>query len=212
MSALSPDKDRRGSQRYTLPKPVPATLGGYPGTLTEFSLTGCRFLHTDRVAPKQTLSLRFKWRGTDVRINSLVIRSEMTGLGKKASYLSGLEFCESPNDAPPVVREVVAFLVKESAKNAPPPPSMEVEEPLPELIDEEPEMLAAPYLRCTLSGGKWLRIYSDDASQPAEGFTIATPSDDKEADVLCRSYEKAGPQARAAMRKSFADAIARSKR
>lgn len=212
MSALSSDKDRRGAERYVLPKPVPATLGGFPGVLVEFSLTGCRFQHADRVTPKQTLSLRFKWRGQDVRINALVVRSEMTALGKKASYVSGLEFSQSVDDAPQVAREVVAFLKKNDPKSAAVAPAPAAPPSPAEIVDDEPETLSAPYLRCTLAGGKWLRIYSDDSSQPADGFTIETPSNESEVDVLCRSFEKAGPQARAAMRKSFADTIARSRR
>src|SRR5512132_1547798 len=71
------EDDRRGSQRITLPKPVPASLSGFEGKLLEISLIGCLVEHVDRVLPKARLPLRFKWRGSEVRIEVTVIRSEM---------------------------------------------------------------------------------------------------------------------------------------
>lgn len=217
MGPLNSDRDRRGAQRLALPKPVPATFGGFPGKLVEFSLTGCRFEHVDRLTLRANLPLRFSWRGTTIRLTATIVRSEMSTVAGKPGYTSGLEFCDSADDSPPIVREVVTWLVnaeaKKSAAVVPVAPSpVAAPGPVPFLnLDDEPEILSAPYLRCTLEGGKWFRVYVDDPAQPASGFTIATPADDSEADVLCRAYENAKSDARRAMRLSFEQAIARSR-
>ena len=54
--------------------------------------------------------------------------------------------------------------------------------------------------------------YGDDPAQPADGFTIRAPSNESEADVLCRAYQKADPSKRKTMRASFEADIARNKR
>lgn len=138
-----------------------------------------------------------------------VVRSEINVVRGKAAYTSGLEFCESISDAPAVIREVVAWLGKEAAKKS----AAITPDPTPaNATDDEPEILSAQYLQCTFADGKWLKAYVDKPAQPADGFTIAAPSDESEVDVLCRAYQTARPDARRAMRASFEQAIARQKR
>ncbi|MGZ4809763.1 MAG: hypothetical protein ACXVIJ_07125 [Thermoanaerobaculia bacterium] len=231
MSALTSENDRRGVGRHALPKPVPATYGGFPAILVEFSLNGCRIEHVDRVTPRATLPLRFAWRGAEVRIQSTLVRSEMIPVRGKPGYTSGLEFVE-PVDAGAVVLDIVKWLIDAAAKKGDahsahlPAAKAEVEAaatnepadaipPLPldaEVEDEEAETLSAPYLQCILSGGRWEKLYVDKPQQPAEGFTILAVSNEREVDVLCRAYQSAGVEARLAMRASFEFAISRSKR
>lgn len=215
MSALTSDRDRRGAQRLALPKPVPATLGGFPGRLLEFSLTGCAFEHVDRVLPKTTLALKFKWRGSETKISATVIRSEMRAVKGKATYISGLEFCASTDDSPAVVREIVTWLtgaLKPKVEEQPQPAAQPSPAPQTAIVDDEPEELAAPYLQCTFASGQWMKLYVDDPKQPTDGFTILAPANEAEADVLCRAYQRAGAEGRRAMRASFELAIARSRK
>jgi hypothetical protein len=127
----------------------------------------------------------------------------MSGVGGKAAYTSGLEFCESIEQSPAVVRDIVAWLVNAAAR---------VSAAAAAAQPDVPEVLCASYLQCTFDGGEWLRLYVDDPRQPANGFTIATPSDESEVDVLCRAYERGGVEAQRTMRTSFERAIALNKR
>jgi len=231
VSALTSDKDRRGAGRYALPKPVPATFGGFPATLVEFSLTGCRIEHVDRVTPRVALPLRFSWRGAEVRLQATLVRSEMIPVLGRPGYASGLEFGELIDGASAVVRDIVNWLIDAAAKKVgaqpPPPPAAKAEveraatsvpaEAIPLLpndaeVEDEPETLSTQYLQCTFSGGRWEKLYVDKPEQPADGFTILAVSDEREVDVLCRAYQTAGVQARRAMRASFELAIARKQR
>jgi hypothetical protein len=197
--------DRRGTERLALPKPVPATLGGFDAKIIEVSLMGCQVEHSDRVLPRARLALRFKWRGAPVKVEGTVIRSEMRSVGGKPAYLSGLEFCDAMEHSPPIIREVVAWLTK-SLKPEPVMPA--TKNPYIDDDDEEPEELSAPFMQCTLGGGEWMKLYVTDRKQPAEGFTIPAPSNESEVDVLCRAYERADANRRRAMRASFEQAIA----
>ncbi|HEU4523096.1 MAG TPA: hypothetical protein VFT12_13895, partial [Thermoanaerobaculia bacterium] len=107
--------------------------------------------------------------------------------------------------APPVIRDIVGWLVAAEKKAAPPP----VSEPEPE---EEPELLSAKYLRCTFAGTRWSKLFVDDPAQPADGFTIPAPAVESEADTLCRTYEKADPARRLTMRASFERTIKQTSR
>ena len=191
MTALHKD-DRRGVERYAPPKPVPASFGGFAAKIVEISLIGCRIEHTDRLPPRAKMALRFSWRGTQVRIDGTVIRSELASVGGKPAYVSGLEF----GDSPPVLREITDWL-RRSVKNAEPP--------APEAPDavEEPELLSAQYLQCTLAEGQWFKYFVDKPAQPAEGFTIRAPDNEREVELLCRAYEQADAAKRRTMRARF---------
>ena len=201
--------DRRGAERHELPKPAPATFGGFSSRIVELSLIGCQIEHVERIAARSRLSLRFKWRGALVPLDATIVRSEMRSIGGKPAYLSGLEFCQSAEESPPVIHEIVGWLVRESAKTAgAPEPALQSPAAAEE---EEAEMVSADFLQCTLAGGEWIRLYVSDPAQPQEGFTIAAPSTEAEVEVLCRAYEKSGADKRRAMRKSFELGIAQKR-
>lgn len=193
VTALSKD-DRRGVERYAPPKPVPATFGGFAARIIEISLIGCRIEHTDRLAPRAKMALRFSWRGTQVRIDGTVTRSELTSVGGKPAYVSGLEF----SDSPPVLSDITGWLRKAAKSDEP-----ETPQAAPDDADEEPEVLSARYLQCTLAGGTWSKYFVDTPAQPAEGFTIRAPENDREVELLCRAYEQADAAKRRTMRARF---------
>jgi hypothetical protein len=214
VSALNSDSNRRAAERHALPKPVPATFGGFNATLIDFSLTGCRIEHTDRMNPRMTLPLRFFWRGTEVKMQATLVRSEMVPVRGKPGYVSGLIFADSADDAPPVVRDIVQWLRNNEARNTAasepvietPPPAIEVADEVDDDV-EEIEAMSTQYLQCVFSNGRWDKLYVDKPKQPADGFTIVAPNDEREADVLCRAYEKAAPDVRKAMRARFEKAL-----
>ena len=202
--------ERRGAERIALPKPVPATFGGFEAKLVEVSLVGALIEHHDRIALKSKLPLRFKWHKEIVRIDGTVTRSEMRSAGGKPIYLSGVSFCDKPEESPGIIRQVVEFL---TPKSAPPPEAPAEELPPAEEVEqvevvEELEELSADFLQCTLSGTQWTKVYVSDPKQPAEGFTIPAPSNEAEADILCRTYERSDPAKRKTMRAQFAQTIA----
>ena len=201
--------ERRGAERIALPKPVPTTFGGFEAKLVEVSLVGALIEHHDRIALKSKLPLRFKWHKEIVRIDGTVTRSEMRSAGGKPVYLSGVSFCEKPEDAPPIIRQVVDFLTPKNASPAEEPAELPPAEEVEEVeAAEELEELSADFLQCTLSGSQWTKVYVSDPKQPSEGFTIPAPANEAEADILCRTYERSDPAKRKAMRAQFAQTIA----
>jgi len=208
--------ERRGAQRLAVPKPVPCTYGGFESKIVEISLVGCQIQHADRITPKSRLPLKFKWRGTDVRVEATLTRSEMRSVGGKPAYLSGIEFCKTPEESPGVIREIVQWLEKATSGaarfSAPEPGGLKAAAPPAAPPDDDVESLSADYLQCVLSGGTWMKLYVGEAAQPAEGFTIPAPANDAEADVLCRAYQKADAAKRRAMRAQFELAIKQQRR
>ena len=219
---LKGDDERRHAQRFPLPKKAPATFGGFAAEIVEISLIGCQIEHTDRIAPKAHLPLKFKWRGSPVKVEATVLRSEMRSIRGKPGYSSGLSFCDAAAQSPAVVRDIVGWLA-EAAKSATPeqpapqprPSATPTLEPPPFVRvddDDDAEVVSAPYLQCILSAGKWDKIFVDNPQQPPEGFTIIAPANDAEADVLCRAYQAANGPKRREMRATFERAITQNRR
>ena len=186
----------------------------------EISLIGCQIKHVDRITPRARLPLRFKWRGKPVRIDATVMRSEMRSIGGKPAYMSGLAFCESAEESPAVIREIVGWLAeaaKSDAHEEPTTASPAVEASAEHVLflgiagDDEVEVVSAPYLQCRLTAGTWGRLYVEKPEQPEDGFTIVAPSDEAEVDVLCRAYQAASVLKRSEMRASFELAIAQNR-
>lgn len=202
---LKSDDERRHAQRFPLPKAAHATFGGFAAEIVEVSLIGCQIVHAERIAPRSHWPLRFKWRGSPVRIEATVVRSEMRSIGGKPGFLSGLAFCESPEQSPAVIREIVGWL-RENSKSAP-VSAPAVEAP----AEDEPDVVSGRYLQCRLRASGWEKLYTEDPEQPREGFTIVAPENDAEADVLCRAYETANAQKRQKMRASFEHMITQSR-
>jgi hypothetical protein len=227
---LKGDDERRHTQRFALPKSAPATFGGCAAEIVEISLIGCQIKHVDRITPRAGLPLRFKWRGKPVGIDATVMRSEMRSIGGKPAYMSGLVFCESAEESPAVIREIVGWLAAAAKSDAHEEPATEspaaaatVSAPSVEASvehvpflgiadDDEVEVVAAPYLQCRLTAGTWSKLYVEKPEQPKDGFTIVAPSDDAEVDVLCRAYQAASVLKRSEMRASFELAIAQNRR
>ncbi len=201
--------ERRGAQRLAISKPVPCTFGGFEAKLAEISDVGCLITHADRITPKARLPLKFKWRGSEVRVEGTITRSEMRSVGGKPAYASGIEFCKTAAESPAVIKEIVGWLAKQTggaerfSAPAPQPEAGGLKPAAPQPEVEEVESLSANYLQCVFTGGEWMKLYVDDAAQPANGFTIPAPLNDAEADVLCRAYEKADAARRRAMRSQF---------
>jgi hypothetical protein len=139
----------------------------------------------------------------------------MAAVGGKPAYLSGLEFCESIDESPPVIRDIVEWLAAAAAKERPaestPPESTPVAPSVSDEI-EAPDLLSAEFIRCTFAGGKWTKLYVDKPAQPPDGFTIRTPDDERKVDMLCRDYQQADAKKRMTMRAAFERANARNKR
>lgn len=75
--------------------------------------------------------------------------------------------------------------------------------PEPELEPEpEPAEPLTEYVECSLENGAWKRRIVTSLLQPAEGF-ITLPAEDRELDMLCKSYEYADPETRRLIRISL---------
>ncbi|HXG58694.1 MAG TPA: PilZ domain-containing protein [Thermoanaerobaculia bacterium] len=192
-------EQKRNAERLPLPVPFEATAGTLPVRVVEISLIGCRIEHEERLPIGGALQLRFTWRGKEIVVPARVARMEVRALSAKgAKYESGLKFASNTGEAPAVLQSLVSSYVEESPKPVPDP---FVRAPFLRYDDEEE--LSRPYVECSLIGGKWHRRYVSRPKQPVEGFTTIIPSDEKELDLLCRTYEMADPETRRLIRLSL---------
>jgi hypothetical protein len=136
-------------------------------------------------------------------------------------YESGLQFADVLENAPEVIRRILASVaepelppeVVETTPEPSPAPfireefdeviesSDEIESPA-EVVEELPKEAELRFVECRLENGKWQRRKVATVLQPLEGF-ITLPADEKELDMLCKSYEYADPDTRRLIRISL---------
>ena len=211
--------------RLELPQPIAATLVDMDASIIEISLVGCAVRHPGRVTVGSKVALHFVWHGKRARLDAKVARSTMEFTQGKAVYVSGLQFAETADAAPEVVRSIVKSLIPEAkpepervaarysapAENGglkpaatpkPKPQPITYTETVPFLVFDEPEPESEPlFLRCRLVDGRWHDERVSDASQPDDGFTVRP--DTADLDGLRRTYEVADADTRRLIRFSF---------
>ncbi len=132
--------------RLELPQPIAATLVDQDATIVEVSLVGCAVHHPARVKVGASVTLQFVWRGKRERVDAKVARSTMEFNSGKAVYVTGLQFADTVDQAPDVIRRIVASLVEESPKPAPQaaPPPPPPPAPAPAAPKPAPKAVAPP--------------------------------------------------------------------
>ena len=210
-------EQKRNAERLPLDAPIEGTASGSPVKIVELSAIGCRIEHKEKLNLGSATTLKFKWNDIAVELRARVARMQ---LRPGMVYESGLQFADSLEEAPEVMRSIIASLTADelppeimptetaTTETAPPLPAEEdVEEmEMAEAVDfEDIDVTArvkAKYVECRLENGVWHRQPVAVVLQPPEGF-ITLPADDQELDMLCKSYEYADPDTRRLIRISL---------
>lgn len=182
-------EDRRRFGRITFDEPIPARLAETRVQILDVSLNGARVISETRFAPNSRAPLKFDWDGKRVEAAAAVIRCT---LFERNRYQTGLRFEEMVDASFSAVREIIATHVfralEEQKANAYGLP------PVGPFIDVDAK--SSHYRRCELIDGRWRRTHTEDASQPAEGFTISADVPHRYIDLLCETYQKADSEGR----------------
>ena len=235
-----PDEQRRYAERITLKEPIVAMIGDMEVRIVEISLIGGRIEHIGRLSMNSAVTLQFRWQRENVKLKAKIARTQMSTIGGKMGYSSGVDFAKSPAEAPVILQRIVAsFIEPESLpesipepapsppKAAAPPPapapapakrqpiSTEPAPFLPEVDDEVEEITedaeVLPYVECAWVEEQWVKKRTREAKQPLQGFTMLAPDSEKEIDEFCKTFEVADPETQRMIRLSFELAIAKDR-
>ena len=193
-------EQKRAAERLPLDSPIHAIVGGHQAKIVEMSAIGCKVEHKEKLSLNSTVTVKFVWQNFPVELDGKVMRMQ---LRPGMTYESGLKFADSLEEAPDVMRGIVATLAKKDL-----PPEIELDYSAVDEFEDIPvtQRQAKPkmqYVECRLdSSGMWHQRLVNAAVQPDEGF-ITLPGSDGEIDELCKTYGYADPDTRRLIRISL---------
>jgi hypothetical protein len=118
-----PDEQRRYAERITLKEPIVAMIGDMEARIVEISLIGGRIEHIGRLNMNSAVTLQFRWQGENVKLKAKIARTQMSTVGGKMGYSSGVDFAKTAAEAPVILQRIVASFIE--------PESMAIPEPAP---------------------------------------------------------------------------------
>lgn len=169
--------ERRRTPRFRFGILMPAVLGRGDALILDISAEGARVMHFTGHAVDSDARLVFFYAGRRFSVTARVLAGRVIGLGNgprgSTSYESRLRFIDCPAEA----AETLEFII--------------------EHIASERETSPAPYfMRCRLLGTRWIKSWTRDGTQPADGFTVPAKLSDGEVEILCQAYGKMDAEGR----------------
>jgi len=234
-----PDEQRRYAERITLKEPIVAMIGDMEARLVEISLIGGKIEHIGRLNMGSAITLQFRWQGENVKLKAKIARTQMSSIGGKMGYSSGVDFAKTAAEAPVILQRIVASFIEpesiplpekppekpqQQPQKQPAPPPKQSRQPissapapfLPEIDDDEFEEISAesevlPYVECAWVEEQWVTRRTREPKQPLQGFTMLAPDSEEEIEEFCKTFEVADPETQRMIRLSFELAIARER-
>jgi hypothetical protein len=199
------NQDRRRAERLRISGAVTVVFGRGEGVLVDLSETGARIRHHAPVRRGATVRISFEWEHARFSATANVLASRVVSLGNGPSYESRVCFTAFDRGAEVLLARAIEDISGQNVRR---------------LVanlrgwNDEPESELAPvatgsFLRCRLRGSWWERKYTNDATQPADGFVL--PAESSEADIarLCDTYSRGGDEDRHVIRLMAAAAFDR---
>ena len=147
-----PDEQRRYAERITLKEPIVAMIGDMEARIVEISLIGGRIEHIGRLNMNSAVTLQFRWHGENVKLKAKIARTQMSTVGGKMGYSSGVDFAKTAAEAPVILQRIVAsFIEPESMAIPEPAPQPKSSAPPPKPKPKAPAPAPAPAKRQPIS-------------------------------------------------------------
>jgi hypothetical protein len=147
-----PDEQRRYAERITLKEPIVAMIGDMEARIVEISLIGGRIEHIGRLNMNSAVTLQFRWQGENVKLKAKIARTQMSTVGGKMGYSSGVDFAKTAAEAPVILQRIVASFIEPESMGIPePPPPPKASAPPPKPKPKAPAPAPAPAKRQPIS-------------------------------------------------------------
>ncbi|HEX8152535.1 MAG TPA: PilZ domain-containing protein [Thermoanaerobaculia bacterium] len=206
MTAAMVDDDRRRFQRLKLAKPILGTMDDANILILDIGIGGAQIEHYGEVSPGQRFTISFRWQSEDVQFVSEIARTEIVrqpgGDAKSVVSHTGVRFVEPIGDSETRLQDLLTSFVGKVllAQRANASGDAREQGMVLEQLGEARRKRRRGYVSYRLIGGKWWRVPTESATQPADGFTVAAYEDEEELETLCRTYEAADDEGRRLIR------------
>lgn len=199
--------ERRGAPRTRIASSVPVFVGRGQGVLVDLSPEGARMRHFVQAQRGSNVRISFEWQGERFASTAEVLASRVVALSdgsRPTQYESRLRFRLVTEPAAQLLRRVLASLENEDVRRW--------VANLRGWHDDsqrvgQPETTKNSYLRCRWVHNRWETKWTQDATQPVDGFVLPETVDTREIGNLCKTYERLDDDGRHLIRLLAAEAL-----
>ena len=205
LTIAPPPPDRRRVPRFRFSLLMPAVLGRGDALVLDVSVDGARVVHFAGHPLESQTRLVFFYAGRRFGVNARVLASRVAGLGNgpggSTTFESRLQFIDTPPEAAETLGRIIEHIESERLRSW--VSNAAGDEPSHHHAGhdfDEPQY----FMRCRLRGRRWVKCWTRDAEQPADGFTVPATLSDGEVEILCEAYEKMDAEGRDLIRATSA--------
>lgn len=205
------DERRRYSGRIIFRMPRAATFGSHKVVLADLGSRGAGIRHSEQLSPGMEDILAFRLEREQHAVRCVLRRSklELVNVGNTNAqiYHSGLQFAavDASESVRIAIRKRIERALLRQHADAWADPSV-----MKDVMDESSgsfstDLLTSwmnkqPFVRCTLDRGRWRKERVADPTQPLVGFTVSVEEEEREIELLCRTFEESDKEQRELIR------------
>jgi hypothetical protein len=196
MSAIEPlsldTQNRRSAERLRINGTVHVIFGRAEGVLIDLSKSGARIRHAGSV--RRGARVRVSFTRDRLRVSGTVevLASRVIGLGAGPSYETRVIFRAFEGDSENALTALLEGIVSRDVQRW-------VENLQGWNSEEKPQERAfesGSFIRCRLQRKWWERKWTNDATQPEDGFLLPSTTTDQEIATLCDTYSRGSDEER----------------
>jgi hypothetical protein len=194
MSAIEalPPAERRTSERLSPAHSIRVTVGRGSGLVVDISRTGMRARHSAAVLRGSHLRVTFEWEKERFDATAEVLASRVASLGHTTLFDTRLRFTNMSDSSRELLDRVLAAMRSQELRRWVSNLQGWTDGAQPE---EEPDDRSA-FLRCRLIGMRWRTTWTQDPTQPDNGFAVPATIKPQELERLCNAFREADADGR----------------
>lgn len=198
--------ERRRSGRFRPTAMLPVRIARGEGIVLDLGLGGLRARHSGAVQLGTRARLTILGEAEPLSLEGEVLASHVVSLGTASTptlYESRLRFCSMKQQQVEQVARLVAGLRTRDLRRLVANMRGWEDETRIECPPASPER----YIRLIRNGDSWNKAWTSRGAQPPDGFVLPDDTDQKDIELLCRTYEQLDSDGRHLIRRMAAAAV-----
>lgn len=198
--------ERRRSGRFRPSAMLPVRIARGEGIILDLGLGGLRARHSGSLQLGTRARMTILAEPEHLSLDGEVLASRVVSLGTATTptlYESRLRFCSMKHqDVERLARMVAALRTRDLRRLVANLRGWD-----DEVRDDRASAAPARYLRVIRNGDRWVKAWTSRCAQPPDGFVLPDDTDQKDIDLLCRTYEQLDNDGRHLIRRMAAAAV-----
>ncbi|HJQ36004.1 MAG TPA: PilZ domain-containing protein [Thermoanaerobaculia bacterium] len=206
IEALPPAAERRNAERLSPAHSIRVTVGRGTGLVVDVSRTGIRVRHSAAAMRGSHLRVTFEWEKERFDATAEVLASRVASLGKTTLFDTRLRFTSMSESSLALLDRVLAAIRDSELRRWVSNLHGWTESAQ---ASEETDDHGA-FLRCRLIGMRWRTTWTQDPTQPDNGFAVPATIKPLELERLCNTFREADAEGRVLIRLMAEETVSES--